>query len=219
MPSAPHLVGQPSVPKEPRHADLGASRQLSARLPTPTARLRPRCRRIPILPRARPPIAQNFSFGERLCRPRSPDARAKGLRFRRFPTSSRFAIGSPFPDFLAPVKNRSPSEKFCRKGERTTEPPSAHAQPPARGILSKSGRIPSKEGAERSRNPDAAERSGELRLDKHRRATKRPFAAEPQSAPRLRPRPPSNDPPDFWRRGGQKGRSRALGQRFARMPP
>lgn len=28
-----------------------------------------------------------------------------------------------------------------------------------------------------------------------------------------------NDPPDFWRRGGQKGRSRALGQRFARMPP
>ena len=28
-----------------------------------------------------------------------------------------------------------------------------------------------------------------------------------------------NDPPDFWRRGGQKGRSRAPGQRFARMPP
>ena len=28
-----------------------------------------------------------------------------------------------------------------------------------------------------------------------------------------------NDPPDFWRRGGQKGRSRALGHRFARMPP
>lgn len=160
MPSAPRLVGQPSVPKEPRHADLGASRQLSTRLPTPTARLRPRCRRIPILPRARPPIAQNFSFGERLCRPRSPDVRAKGLRFRRFPTSSRFAIGSPFPDLPASVKNRSPSEKFRRKGERTTEPPSAHAQPPARGILSKSGRIPSKEGAERSRNPDAAERSG-----------------------------------------------------------
>ena len=42
---------------------------------------------------------------------------------------------------------------------------------------------------------------------------------EPLSAPRLRPRPPSNDPPDFWRRDGQKGRSRALGQRFARMPP
>ncbi len=160
MPSAPRLVGRPSVPRGPRHADLRASRQLSARLPIPTARLRPRCRRIPILPRARPPIAQNFSFGERLCRPRSPDARAKGLRFRRFPTSSRFAIGSPFPDLPASVKNRSPNEKFCRKGERATEPPSAHAQPPARGILSESDRSPSKEGAERSRNPDAAERSG-----------------------------------------------------------
>lgn len=160
MPSAPRLVGQPSVPKEPRHADLGASRQLSTRLPTPTARLRPRCRRIPISPRARPPIALNSSFGERVCHPRSPDIRAKGLRFRRFPTSSRFAIGSPFPDLPASVKNRSPNEKFCRKGERTTEPPSAHAQPPASGILRESDRIPSKEGAERSRNPDAAERSG-----------------------------------------------------------
>ena len=136
MPSAPRLVGRPSVPRGPRHADLRASRQLSARLPIPTARLRPRCRRIPILPRARPPIAQNFSFGE-----------------------------------------------------RTTEPPSAHVQPPARDILSESDRIPSKEGAERSRNPGAAERAG-LRPDKRRRTTKHPFAAEPLSAPRLRPRPP-----------------------------
>ncbi len=189
MPSAPRLAGQPSVPRGPRHADLGASRQLSTRLPTPTACLRPRCRRIPISPRARPPIAQNSSFGERLCRPRSPDARAKGLRFRRFPTSSRFAIGSPFPDLPASVKNRSPNEKFCRKGERATEPPSAHVQPPARDILSESDRIPSKEGAERSRNPGAAERAG-LRPDKRRRTTKHPFAAEPLSAPRLRPRPP-----------------------------
>ena len=189
MPSAPRLVGQPSVPKEPRHADLGASRQLSTRLPTPTARLRPRCRRIPISPRARPPIAQNFSFGERLCRPRSPDARAKGLRFRRFPHRQDLRPPLLSPISLHPSKTVHQTKNFA---EKANVRPNRHRPTPSL-LRATSSRKATTVRARRAQNGRAIRmqrREAGLRLDKRRRATKRPFAAEPLSAPRLRPRPP-----------------------------
>ena len=189
MPSAPRLVGQPSVPKEPRHADLGASRQLSTRLPTPTARLRPRCRRIPISPRARPPIAQNFSFGERFCRPRSPDARAKGLRFRRFPHRQDLRSALLSPISLHPSKTVHQTKNFA---EKANVRPNRHRPTPSL-LRATSSRKATTVRARRAQNGRAIRmqrREAGLRLDKRRRATKRPFAAEPLSAPRLRPRPP-----------------------------
>lgn len=217
MPSAPRLAERPSVPREPRHADLGASRQLGARLPTPTARLRPRCRRIPISPRARPPIAQHFSFGERLCRPRSPDARAKGLRFRRFPHRQDLR-----PPLLSPISciRQKPFTKrrFYRKGRRTTEPPSAPR--PASCARHPLGKRP--QPAQRGRRTVAQSGcSGEKRgFDWTNVVAPRSALLPPNRYPRLVcALALQNDPPDFWRRGGQKGRSRALGQRFARMPP
>ena len=218
MPSAPRLVGRPSVPRALAMPIWGASRQLSTRLPTPTARLRPRCRRIPISPRARPPIAQNSSFGERFCHPCSPDVRAKGLRFRRFPRHQDLRPPLLSPISLHPSKTVHQTKNFA---EKANVRPNRH-RPTLSLLHAASSRKATAFRARRAQNGRAIRmqrREAEVRLDKRRRATKRPFAAEPLSAPRLRPRPPSNDPPDFWRRDGQKGRSRALGQRFARMPP
>ena len=189
MPSAPRLVGRPSVPRGPRHADWGVSRQLSTRLPTPTACLRPRCRRIPISPRARPPIAQNFSFGERLCRPRSPDARAKGLRFRRFPHRQDLRPPLLSPISLHPSKTVHQTKNFAEKANAR---PNRHRPTPSL-LHATSSRKATAFRAKRAQNGRAIRmqrREAGLRLDKRRRATKRPFAAEPLSAPRLRPRPP-----------------------------
>ena len=189
MPSAPRLVGRPSVPRGPRHADLRASRQLSARLPIPTARLRPRCRRIPILPRARPPIAQNFSFGERLCRPRSPDARAKGLRFRRFPHRQDLRPPLLSPISLHPSKTVHQTKNFAEKANAR---PNRHRPTPSL-LHATSSRKATAFRAKRAQNGRAIRmqrREAGVRLDKRRHATKRPFAAEPLSAPSLRPRPP-----------------------------
>ena len=189
MPSAPRLVGRPSVPRGPRHADWGVSRQLSTRLPTPTACLRPRCRRIPISPRARPPIAQNFSFGERLCRPRSPDARAKGLRFRRFPHRQDLRPPLLSPISLHPSKTVHQTKNFAEKANAR---PNRHRPTPSL-LHATSSRKATAFRAKRAQNGRAIRiqrREAGLQLDKRRRATKRPFAAEPLSAPRLRPRPP-----------------------------
>lgn len=189
MPSAPRLVGRPSVPRGPRHADWGVSRQLSTRLPTPTACLRPRCRRIPISPRARPPIAQNFSFGERLCRPRSPDARAKGLRFRRFPHRQDLRPPLLSPISLHPSKTVHQTKNFAEKANAR---PNRHRPTPSL-LRATSSRKATTVRARRAQNGRAIRiqrREAGLQLDKRRRATKRPFAAEPLSAPRLRPRPP-----------------------------
>ena len=189
MPSAPRLVGRPSVPRGPRHADWGVSRQLSTRLPTPTACLRPRCRRIPISPRARPPIAQNFSFGERLCRPRSPDARAKGLRFRRFPHRQDLRPPLLSPISLHPSKTVHQTKNFAEKANAR---PNRHRPTPSL-LHATSSRKATAFRAKRAQNGRAIRmqrREAGVRLDKRRRATKRPFAAEPLSAPSLRPRPP-----------------------------
>lgn len=189
MPSAPRLVGRPSVPRGPRHADLRASRQLSARLPIPTARLRPRCRRIPILPRARPPIAQNFSFGERFCHPCSPDVRAKGLRFRRFPRHQDLRPPLLSPISLHPSKTVHQTKNYA---EKANVRPNRHRPTPSL-LRATSSRKATTVRARRAQNGRAIRiqrREAGLQLDKRRRATKRPFAAEPLSAPRLRPRPP-----------------------------
>lgn len=189
MPSAPRLVGRPSVPREPRHADLGASRQLGARLPTPTARLRPRCRRVPILPRARSPIAQNSSFGERFCHPCSPDVRAKGLRFRRFPHRQDLRSALLSPISLHPSKTVHQTKNFAEKANVRPN----HRRPTLSLLHAASSRKATTVRAKRAQNGRAIRiqriEAG-LQLDKRRRATKRPFAAEPLSAPRLRPRPP-----------------------------
>ena len=217
MPSAPRLVGRPSVPRGPRHADLRASRQLSTRLPTPTACLRPRCRRIPISPRARPPIAQNSSFGERLCRPRSPDARAKGLRFRRFPHRQDLRPPLLSPISLHPSKTVHQTKNFA---EKANVRPNRH-RPTSSLLRATSSRKATAFRARRAQNGRA------IRVQRRELGSGRTNVVAPRSTLLLPNRYPrlvcalalQNDPPDFWRRGGQKGRSRALGQRFARMPP
>lgn len=189
MPSAPRLVGRPSVPRALAMPIWGASRRLGARLPIPTARLRPRCRRIPILPRARPPIAQNFSFGERLCRPRSPDARAKGLRFRRFPHRQDLRPPLLSPISLHPSKTVHQTKNFAEKANTR---PNRH-RPTSSLLRATSSRKATAFRARRAQNGRAIRiqrREAGLRPDKRRRTTKHPFAAEPLSAPRLRPRPP-----------------------------
>ena len=164
MPSAPRLAGQPSVPRGPRHADLGASRQLSTRLPTPTARL--------------PQDAGGFRF--RLV----PD-----LRLRKILR-------------LANVR------------------PNRH-RPTSSLLRATSSRKATAFRARRAQNGRA------IRVQRRELGSGRTNVVAPRSTLLLPNRYPrlvcalalQNDPPDFWRRGGQKGRSRALGQRFARMPP
>ena len=144
------------------------------------------------------------------CRPRSPDARAKGLRFRRFPTSSRFAIGSPFPDLPASVKNVHQTKNFA---EKANVRPNRH-RPTSSLLRATSSRKATAFRARRAQNGRA------IRVQRRELGSGRTNVVAPRSTLLLPNRYPrlvcalalQNDPPDFWRRGGQKGRSRALGQ-------
>lgn len=190
MPSAPRLVGRPSVPRALAMPIWGASRQLSTRLPTPTARLRPRCRRIPISPRARPPIAQHSSFGERFFAIRAvPTSAQRGFAFGVFPRRQDLRSALLSPISLHPSKTVHQTKNFA---EKANVRPNRHRPTPSL-LRASSSRKATTVRARRAQNGRAIRiqrREAGLQLDKRRRATKRPFAAEPLSAPSLRPRPP-----------------------------
>ncbi len=217
MPSAPRLVGRPSVPRGPRHADWGVSRQLSTRLPS-----------------RRPAFAQDAGgFRFRLV----PDLRLRkifrlvnGFAVRAVPMPAQrgfafdvFHIAKicdrlSFP--RSPCIRQKPFTKRKILQKRRTHDRTAIGPRPASCTRHPLGKRP--HSAQRGRRTVAQSGcSGE------KRGSGWTNVVTPRSAllpPNRYPRPVcalalQNDPPDFWRRGGQKGRSRAPGQRFVRMPP
>ena len=217
MPSAPRLAGQPSVPRGPRHADLGASRQLSTRLPTPTARLPQdaggfRFRLVPDL-RLRKILRLVNGFAVRAV----PMPAQRGFAFGVFPRRQdlRSALLSPISPH--PSKTVHQTKNFA---EKANVRPNRH-RPTSSLLRATSSRKATAFRARRAQNGRA------IRVQRRELGSGRTNVVAPRSTLLLPNRYPrlvcalalQNDPPDFWRRGGQKGRSRALGQRFARMPP
>lgn len=189
MPSAPRLVGRPSVPRALAMPIWGllASSARGFRPRRPVFAQDAGGFRFRLVPDLR--LRKIFRLVNDFAIHAVPTSAQRGFAFGVFPRRQDLRSALLSPISLHPSKTVHQTNNFTEKAD---ERPNRHRPTPSL-LRATSSRKATTVRARRAQNGRAIRiqrREAGLQLDKRRRATKRPFAAEPLSAPRLRPRPP-----------------------------